>query len=553
MPSQLTASANSNVAHHLERVAASHADRAALHFPLRFKERETFSFRELNTAVDATAQLLTEIGIRQGTRTLLMVRPGGELIVSVFALFKLGAVPVVIDPGMGLGKFLTCVQRTQPEALVGIPLALWLARLFRGTFRNVRTKVSVASSRYSSALLATSATLKCPCVQSQPTDPAAILFTSGSTGPAKGVCYEHGMFDAQVQMIKAHYAIQPGEVDLPLLPVFALFNPALGMASVVPQINPSRPASLNPAPVVEAIRHYQVTNSFGSPALWTRIGRYCKSHAITLPSMRRILMAGAPVPPALVQLFKPLLPNGEIHTPYGATEALPLCSIQGSAILKHASKQASGAGTCVGKAFPDVEIKIIQDTSSPIDCLTPEMECETGVIGEIIARASVVTRTYDALPEATARAKILREATSCSASEHPTLWHRMGDLGYLDKQGRLWFVGRQAETVRTAEQTFYTDCCEAVFNPHPLVFRSALIGLSTPEGQIPAIVIEPEAGQFPKSTKDKALFIKSLKKLAKKHAHTRPIQHFFFAKKFPVDVRHNAKIHRLTLAKQFRL
>ncbi len=542
---------NYNVVYHLETVANNEGNRPALYFPQKYHGRDLLSFAELSRSVDATVNYLQVHGIRKEMRVLVMVRPGCDLILVVFALFKMGAVPVVIDPGMGLRKFIACVQRTQPSALVGIQLASWVSRIFRGAFRSVRCRSLIGGSAFVREVVQFPTAQTLSCIQSKDTDVAAILFTSGSTGPAKGVIYEHGMFSAQVALIKEHYGIEYGEIDLPLLPVFALFNPALGMATVVPEMNPSRPATLDPSRIVSAIQRYGVTNSFGSPALWRKIGDYCIQKNITLPSVRRILMAGAPVPPSLAGSFAKILTNGTLHTPYGATESLPVCSIDGKSILARSVEQKTGNGTCVGRPIKGMAVKVIRSSSEPIACLTPEQECEVGEIGEIITSGPVVTRSYDQLQIATERAKILAQRTTADGKEEPSLWHRLGDLGYVDSEGLLWFCGRQVETVHTESGVFYTDCCEAIFNEHPKVFRSALIGLGEIGKQIPAIVIEPCEGAFPKNEKMRSEFSDTILKMAASHAHTQEIRQVFFYKKFPVDVRHNAKIHRLTLARHF--
>ena len=470
-----------------------------------------------------------------------MVRPGLDLIRIVFALFKMGAVPIVIDPGMGLKKFLRCVRHSKPVALVGIAPAIWSARLFRPSFRGINIKICVGSG-FEKQIGDFKSHGAFGVVDSAEDELAAILFTSGSTGAAKGVLYEHGMFLAQVEAIRRQYEIEPGEVDLPMLPIFALFNPALGMCTVVPDINPSRPASVDPEKIVRAIQQNSVTNSFGSPALWVKIARYCERKSITFPTIRRILMAGAPVPPALMARMRAIIPNGEIHTPYGATEALPVSSISATEVLEQTVvRTQKGEGTCVGRPLPNVLVRIVEPTDGPITTIEKVVELPAGSIGEIIVQGASVTRGYDYLPEANADSKIVDGAE---------LWHRMGDIGWIDDLGRLWFCGRKVERVLTDVGAMYTDCCEAIFNAHPWVYRSALIDLC--QGR-PAIVIEPEKSAFPKSTDERARFIESLRELGQKNTQTVAIKDFFFEVKFPVDVRHNAKIHRLSLARKFAL
>jgi acyl-CoA synthetase (AMP-forming)/AMP-acid ligase II len=219
------------------------------------------------------------------------------------------------------------------------------------------------------------------------------------------VCYEHGHFDAQVRLIRDAYGIAPGEIDLPLLPIFALFNPALGVTTIIPELDPRRPATLDPAKIVQAVRQENVTTSFGSPTLWKKIGDHCLAEKITLPTLRRVLCAGAPVPAALWAESRTFLPNGQLHSPYGATEALPLATISSVEILALTGSGATTPGACVGRPLREIEIKIIAPTDGPLAALADARELPPGEIGEIIARGPVVTRTYDNLPEATALAK----------------------------------------------------------------------------------------------------------------------------------------------------
>ena len=533
-------------------MAAAHPVRAALKIPLGRTgsgdiDYITLTFAELDDEVSSWCDRLSGAGIARGDRTLLMVRQGLPLIASAFALFRLGAVPVVIDPGMGLKNFLSCVARSRPTALVGIPLAQILSRLFRPTFSSVRHRVTASGSltaRLSSNSRASPRTTQSAAVAAD-ADLAAVLFTSGSTGSPKGVCYEHGMFDAQVRLIQKTYGIQPGEIDLPLLPVFALFNPALGMTTIVPEIDPRRPAKVDPAKIVQAIRQEGVTNSFGSPTLWRKIGDHCIAEKISLPSLRRVLCAGAPVPAVLWKSSPIFLPNGELHSPYGATEALPVASVSAREI-----DPASTSGACVGRPITGIDVRIIALTDGPIATLADTRELPRSEIGEIIARGSVVTKSYDALIVETAAAKISDPTkgawTLANGSSAPAgaVWHRLGDCGYFDADGRLWFSGRKVERVETADAVLHTEPCEQVFRTHPRVTRCALIGFGERGRQRPAIVVEAHVS----GSRAARQFARELRLLARAHAHTTAIKLFYFHPKFPVDVRHNAKIHRLTLA-----
>ncbi len=530
---------SANVARFLAAQAAARPDACAVLAPRGRGpdggiRHERLSFADLHAQAGQVARGLGAAGIGPGARVLLMVRPGSDLIRCCFALFLTGAVPVVIDPGMGLGHFLKCVRRTRPVAIMGIPLAHLVSRLFPGAFAGVRRRVTVGRGfarwygRFPAAPF--------PASERAPDEPAAILFTSGSTGPPKGVCYGHGQFDAQVRLIRDTFAIEPGEVDLPMLPVFALFNPALGLTTVVPEMNPARPARVDPEKVLRAIRQCGVTNSFGSPVLWSKIAAHAARTGRVFPAVRRILMAGAPVPPHLVRRLQPHFPGATLWSPYGATECLPVTCIDGAGILEAAARTAAGAGTCVGRPVAGVEVRVIAIADGDLPTLAAARELPPGEIGEIIVTGPTVTLSYDALPEATARAKI--------RGPDGRVWHRMGDAGYLDGEGRLWFCGRVAERVVTREGTLYTDCCEGIFNTLPGVGRSALIGLGRAPEQVPAIVIEPAHGARG-PTQGEVLAH------AARHPLTRPVRRAFYCRAFPVDVRHNAKIHRLALARRY--
>jgi acyl-CoA synthetase (AMP-forming)/AMP-acid ligase II len=529
---------SANIARHLDAMALAQPAAAAIKVPRGRTaagdiDYLALSFAELAGEVGSWQRRLASRGLRRGDRVLVMVRPGLPLIAAVFALFKLGAVPVVIDPGMGLKAFLAAVARTRPRALVGIPLAQVVSRLFAGSFRSVEARVGVPGSL--TARLGAAPGPIPPAADCAPADAAAILFTSGSTGLPKGVAYEHGMFEAQVRMIRDAYGIAPGEIDLPLLPIFALFNPALGMTSVIPEVDPRRPAAADPAKLVQAIRQEQVTNSFGSPTLWRLIADHCRARRLTLPSLRRVLCAGAPVPAALWEESRAFLPKGGLHSPYGATEALPLTSLSAD---EFRGDSAAAAGAPVGRPLPGIRIKIIAIEEGPIPSLERARELPAGEIGEIIAQGPVVTREYDGMPEATAAAKIPDPAAG-------SFWHRLGDCGFLDPAGGFWFCGRKVERVRTETGTLYTEPCERVFRGHPRAARCALIGLGAPGAQRPALVAETEV----RDEADARALAEELRALARAHPATAAIARFYFRPRFPVDVRHNAKIHRLTLAR----
>jgi acyl-CoA synthetase (AMP-forming)/AMP-acid ligase II len=302
----------SNVARHLRVAATEHPEGLATKSPTGVNaagavSHDSRTFRQLDQESDAAAGYFSEAGITEGARVLLAVRPGHDLIVGMFGLLKLGAVPVAIDPGMGWSAFLACVRRSQPTALVGLRSASLLSHLPFGAFRTLRHRVTVGDSSWRKALATPSPNPRALSAVS-PDTLAAILFTSGSTGAPKGVCYTHGMFDAQIELVRSTYGIRPGETDMAMLPLFALFNPALGTTTVTPLLDPSKPLAADPAPLVAALISEKVTSSFGSPAIWGKIADHCEARGLKLPDLRRLLIAGAPVSGELLTKLRAVAP-----------------------------------------------------------------------------------------------------------------------------------------------------------------------------------------------------------------------------------------------------
>ena len=476
---------------------------------------------------------------------MLLVKPGIDFISLVFALFKAGMVIVLIDPGMGRRNLVRCLEEAQPEGFVGLPIAQAIRVCLRHRFPSARYNITVGRRWFWGGptleqLRMTRAADFTPA-HTGASDDAAIIFTTGSTGPPKGVLYSHGNFDRQVDEIRDFYQIQPGEIDLPGFPLFALFNAAMEVTTVIPRMDFTRPAAADPRNIIEAAWDWKVTQAFGSPALWNVVGRYCEKHNVRLPTLKRVLSAGAPVPPhVLGRMRQTIHPEGDVHTPYGATEALPVASISASEVLgATASLSQEGAGTCVGRRFPGIEWKVIRISDEPIPELALAQELPPREIGELIVRGPVVTSRYVTRCEANSLHKI-RDGSSA--------WHRMGDVGYLDEQDRFWFCGRKGHRVLTATGPMYTIPCEAIFQQHERVYRAALVGVGPRGAQRPVIIIELWPEHRIQSRKIARPSLAQLQELAQRYAHTAVIREFLLHPALPVDIRHNAKIFREKLA-----
>ena len=536
-----------NVSSYLKRIAKLDPYKRAVVYPAGRDNygRVAYShltFLRLDRESDCLAHGFEQTGITRGVRTILMVKPGLEFFIIIFALFKTGAVPVVVDPGMGIRRMVDCFKQGRPQAFIGIPAAHMLPTLYPKYFNTVRTWITVGR-RWFLKGMTLNRLRQVPwrpytAAQTGRDETAAILFTTGSTGPAKGAVYTHGNFDAQLRHIKSHLGISFDEIDLSTFPLFALFWPALGITSVIPDMDPTKPARVNPKKIIEAISNQGVTSMFASPALLNRVGKYGKQKNITLPSLKRVISAGAPVAPSIIEQFACMLnEDAEIHTPYGATEAVPVISISSNEILSETRKLSEqGYGICIGYPINDLDVRIIKISDHPISKWSTDLVVKDTEIGEITVRGDLVTRHYFEDPEADALSKI---------KDGNTVWHRMGDLGWMDSKGRIWFCGRKSHRVTTQETTLFTIPCEAIFNTHPMVFRSALVGIGPLNQQKPVICIELEQK---KNKVKKKKIEKELFELAQQNELTKHIDRILFCKSFPVDIRHNSKIFREKLA-----
>lgn len=530
-----------NVALALRRHAEERPDAPALRFPSASYQTasptwDTWSYRELDRASDAYARGFQQAGVRTGDRSLMLVRPSLDFYAVVFGLFKLGAVPVILDPGMGLKALLACIERNQPRVVIGASLVHAIRTFVRKPFASAEVLVTQGRRWFWGGT--TLDACHCPSdtpfdiVLREPTDDAAILFTSGSTGAAKGVASKQAMFAAQVEALRGMFDFEPGQQDVQAFAAFAVFDICLGMTSILPRMDLSKPATADPADIVAAIQTHGADVAFASPVVWQNVSRFAKQHQVTLPTVRTLLTVGAPIPAYLHRRFSEILPEGaQVWTPYGATEAMPISWIGTEEILEDTwDRTAKGHGTCVGRIVPGATVRIIACHDDPIPTWADAVELQQDAVGEVVVMGDMVSPEYKNADAANIAAKI-------ADGEH--VRHRMGDLGYLDGQGRLWFCGRKGHRLRTVDGMLPAVPVEGVFNEHPDVFRTALVGIGAPGSEQPVLCVEMEPGK----TYDAAVE-QSLVELAVPTAHAGRVARFLPHPGFPTDARHNSKIRR---------
>jgi acyl-CoA synthetase (AMP-forming)/AMP-acid ligase II len=539
-----------NLAYSLYKTATINPDGMALAIPKRPRrpipktgpiQYRLISFKMLADETNSISQGLLAFGFIPGDRVVLMVPPGLEFFALCFAFLQCGIIPVLIDPGIGTRYLKKCIDEVEPVGFIGITKAHAARVLLGWGKKTIRKNITIGHRLFWSGSLlkkikSTGSDSLAPLYfEAKCEDLAAILFTSGSTGVPKGAMYTHGNFQHQVEVIRNTFNVQYGDIDLPTFPPFALFNPVAGISTVIPDMDPTRPADADPEKIIRVIQQFDVNSMFGSPVLIDKLARYGIANNIKLPSLKRVFSAGAPVPVKVLKRFSFMLDQStQIFTPYGSTEAMPVAAIGSHEILKDGMQQltANGAGICIGKQAETIEVKVICISDEPIDTWSGDLELATGEVGELVVRGKNVTNAYFNRETATKLAKI---------KDGDTFWHRMGDLAYKDAEGNLWFCGRKSHRVSLPGKELYSVQCESIFNQHPQVHRTALVGV----GVKPVLCVEVDKDAV---NPNEEQIRKELIDVAQRNEMTRGIQTILFHPSFPVDTRHNAKIFREKLA-----
>lgn len=527
-----------NVARFLRRWAEQRPDQPAMHFPRGSSATnprwDTLTFSELDRESDALAHGLRAEGVRRGDRTVVLIKPSLTFYALFFALFKLGAVPVVLDPGMGLRALLRCIERTRPRVLVGAPAVQVLRALHPGPFASVELSIAGGGAWPFGLHLDRIRRDEGPFDMESlgPDEHAAILFTSGSTGPAKGVRSTQAMFAAQVEALSTMLRFQPGFVDAQAFASFAVFDLCMGLTSAIHPMDLSRPGAADPARIAGTLRAFEPEVAFASPIVWQRLSRWAAERGERFPSLQTTITVGAPIAPDLLRRCHAMLgPDARMLTPYGATEGLPITSIDSREILDETGEQtARGAGVCVGRPAPGAEVRIVGITEEAIPTWCDDLALPPGQLGEVVIGGLQVSPFYEDAPEANAASKILHG---------DRVLHRTGDLGMLDEKGRLWFHGRKAHRLETPAGVLPSVPVEAIYDEHPDVFRTALVGVGAQGREIPVLCVEMEPGRrFGPEVEA------GLRELEAGTPWEGRVRRFLPHPGLPTDARHNSKIRR---------
>ncbi|WP_258370769.1 alpha/beta fold hydrolase [Curtobacterium sp. MCLR17_034] len=505
----------------------------------------TITWRLLARRVDEIAAGLDDLGVRSGDRVSLLVTPGADLTAVLYACVRIGAVVVVADAGLGLGGLTRAVRGARPDWIIGALPGLGAARALgwpgrriatlslpapaRKALRVEHTLVDVA--RRGARRLAHGAAL--PAAPS-PDAPAAVLFTSGSTGPAKGVVYTHGQLSAVRDALATQYDVGVGTGLVAGFAPFALLGPALGARSVAPDMDVTAPRTLTAKAVAASVAAADATVVFLSPAALANVvataSELTDADRQALKGVRLFLSAGAPVSAALLTAATELMPNASAHTPYGMTEGLLMTDVDLDGV--RAAGRSDDEGICVGVPAANVRVRI-----APLDGSghsTGALTDEPGVTGEIVVAAPHVRDHYDRLWRT--------DRVSRLGVDDPR-GHRTGDVGHLDAAGRIWVEGRLQHVLTTPDRVVTPVGPEQRIEGVDGVGRAGVAGIG-PVGtqQVVAVVETDPAVRRP------GLASPSLAAAVRAAAGV-PLAAVLVVPVLPTDIRHNSKVDRTRLSR----
>jgi acyl-coenzyme A synthetase/AMP-(fatty) acid ligase len=533
-----------------------HPEKDAIIFPTKVKEKKieygSISFRELDEQSSYLGGYLRFRGMKKGDRAVVMLPTSLMLYIVITALIKLGVAIVFIDQWLGLKQIENSCKISKPKAFIGNVKAN-LLRLYSKTFREVPIKLMIRKTGldgldYIRKL--TKGAKKFTEIERYEIDsPMIVRFTTGNTGVPKGVKRTYGYVCTQLEAISDFWKIKENDVDMPTWPLNVLYNLVKGATTVVPLVSYGRANKVDPAFLVRQIQDCNVTTASGSPFYWLRIVEYCKEKNIKLDRIRLVFIGGGPVSLKLIYSFPDVFPNAKAFVVYGSTEVFPLSWIDMQEIRRSIGNLTqNGNGICVGKPHPNLCVKIIKPTSGPIRLSRngwKNLELKQGSIGEIIVTGPhVAAQYYGDDGEIFSYNKII--------DSEKRIWHRTGDVGYLDKEGRIWLVGRKNNIYRIKNKVFYPLMIESMIDALPEVSKSALVEfpLDVENEAQPLLVIEPVDKKIFKDKKSKIELKNRVISLCKsKNFHVDAV---IFRRKIPLDPRHNTKVDYNLLYKMLK-
>jgi len=509
-----------NIAEVMTQQAQENPDAIAIIDTHRGRERRT-TFAELESLSARGATLFGKLGLKEGDAVLVLQPMSLELYGVLVAIFRLGLVAVVIDPSAGRAHLARCCKLYPPDAFIASPKA-HLLRLLFPALKRIPLKLSTSiwlpgAVRLKQAKGLTENSVVLPLAADAP---ALVTFTSGSTGQPKAAVRSHGFLIAQHRALATSLELQMGEMDLSTLPIFVLANLASGVTSLIPNANLTKPGAVKVAPIEQQLERLKPDRLSASPAFLTRIVEHYEQSHRSLPYLNKVFTGGAPVFPNLLERAQTVFPGAYVAGVYGSTEAEPIAHIAWHNVNAHdKTAMRAGRGLLTGAPVPDIQLRILEanweKALSPLSDAAFAARCQApGEVGEIVVSGDHVLKGY--------LNGVGDEETKFSVNG--TRWHRTGDVGYLDRTGRLWLLGRASAVIRDARGTLYPFAVECAAQM-PELARVAVV--SHKERRL--LLLEPRPGHTanPSGLRERLAWAQL---------------DDFKTLQIPVDKRHNAKV-----------
>ena len=520
------------------------------------------TWRQLHDRYRAIAQGLHDLGLRPGDRVSMLVPPGNDLTAILYAVLRAGGIAVVADAGLGPQGMTRAVKAADPQWIIGEVPGLTLSRVAGWPGRRISVDalggvqkrlldvetsiaelVEAGTSESASGTVLSAEDVPLPA----PDADAVVLFTSGSTGPAKGVRYTHERMTALMAVLRDFFEVRPGTSLVAGFAPFALLGPGISTVSITPDMEVTKPRTLTATTLAQAVIDGEATMIFASPAAYHNVvataGELTDEQRTALTRITMVLSAGAPVPLALMDALAELFPHAAIRSPYGMTEGLLLTEIERAEVADALANSDGDLGVCVGRPVDGVRIALapIEEDGTPSDTLL-EGAAAQGLLGEIVVHAAHAKAGYDNLWRTTEEAA--RDTVD------GLLWHRTNDIGHIDSSGRIWLEGRVQHLITPPSGPLGPGGPEAVVDTLPLVYRSAAVGVGPAGTQALVIVVEPDAQIAGAVANGPApLSLTTLVRDAVRESTGQDVAAVLASKEFPTDIRHNSKIDRPRLAR----
>lgn len=511
-------------------------------------KHDEITYRHFAARINSFARGLMDIGIKKGDRVIIFLPMSLDMYTAMFAVQRIGAIAVFLDSwarSHHLGASAECVG---PRAMISFKMAFDLVEQVP-EFKSMPIRILYGpgdkfTHKFEDLLKQEPSPIE--PVESEFT--ALITFTTGSTGKPKGANRTHRFLSAQHHALSHVIPYTEKDKDMPAFPIFSLNNLASGVTTILPALNLAAPAAHDSALLTCQILSENINCTTLSPSMLVGVAKYCKENNIQLTGLRRVVTGGAPISKDDVKAFYEIAPQTDLWILYGSTEAEPMAHIEGRDMLKESNitdPEIIEEGVNVGHISEDIDYRFIRIKDGPIelkDSPWSKIEVPDGEVGEFICTGDHVCRDYYNNPDAFKTTKILDEKNR--------VWHRTGDLAYIDSEKNLWIVGRVNNAIERAGKYYFPVRAEVLLKRMDFTYRCAFLGVEDSKlGQATYAVVELKEG-IDKTTFDFAAAKKEIQRVFEKNKI--PVDEIKFVNKVPMDPRHHSKVEYKVLRDQLK-